>query len=477
MRGLTFGQVQDLVNNTCRAMDIRGIALKKGTEWQCVFSIIRLTYRSIEKINKDQEALRHRLGDVGNENVVVFFDSLPISELQALLMGVVQGRLNVAGRDLMIKGKGGDLLSEKLSEYGHLNQNEPDMMYPCYEVQLLSENEPRKLLEAAGITGPSLGIHSVDDLQSWLGASVLGSTVVMVIAVPVYAQVYHPLHLKAEYVQAQFSAHDWLLERAKKIGMLRPAYNQNPVERGELYLQETARSENIVTGIVKRPFAIDTTQRDARVEFQFLDTELGILATREGLIAQMLAPDQVPLYTTFSYFEGGRNFETYLLNPKGKQADSQFSSAVSWLLELCGFRVLNLSALPDAEHLRIDGKEEGSCDIIATAESSPESLLLVDCTTAVPRPDKFARIRLTAEEIAKQAKSLFEKLQITVRPVIAVSKDVPELRNPEYMAADTYILDRSQLQTIMELIRTGNRERAARTACDLLSVPYLATLS
>jgi hypothetical protein len=165
------------------------------------------------------------------------------------------------------------------------------------------------------------------------------------------------------------------------------------------------------------------------VEFQFLDTELGILATREGLIAQMLAPDQVPLHTAFSYFEGGKNLEIYLLAPKGRQADSQFSSAVSWLLELCGFRTLNLSALPDAEHLRIDGKEEGSCDIIAAAESSPASLLLVDCTTAVPRQDKFARIRLTAEEIAKQAASLFERLQVTVRPVIAVSKDVPALWN------------------------------------------------
>ncbi|GAI64858.1 unnamed protein product, partial [marine sediment metagenome] len=58
--------------------------------------------------------------------------------------------------------------------------------------------------------------------------------------------------------------------------MLRPGYNQNPVERGELDLQETARSEDIVTGVVKRSFAIDPTQRDAQVEFQFLDTELGI---------------------------------------------------------------------------------------------------------------------------------------------------------------------------------------------------------
>ena len=475
MKGLTFGQIQDLVNNTCRAMDIRGIALKRDSEWQCVLSIVRLTYRSTEKINQDQKALRNRLGEVGNENVVVFFDSWPISEFQSLLAEVRQGHLNVAGRHLMIECKRNDLLSEKLLEYGHLSQNEPDMLYPCYEVQLLSENEPRKLLEAAGITGPSLGIHSVNDLQSWLGASVFGSTVVMVITVPVYAQVYHPLHLKAGDVQAQFSAHDWLLKRARIIGMLRPSYNQSPVERGELDLQETARSENIVTGVVKRPFTLDATQRDARVEFQFLDTELGILATGEGFTAQMLAPDQAPLYTAFSYFEGGRNLETYLLDPKGKQADSQFSSAVSWLLELCGFRVLNLSALPDAEHLRIDGKEEGSCDIIAVAESIPASLLIVDCTTAVPRQDKFARIRLTAEEIAKQAASLFGKLQVTVRPVIAISKEVPELRNPEYIQAGTYVLDKSQLQTLMELVRVGNREKAARAACDMLSLPYPAT--
>jgi hypothetical protein len=473
MKGLTFGQARDLINNTCRALDIRGIALKADSEWQCAVAVIRLTYRSTEKVREDQKALRERLGEVGSENVKVLFDSLSISELESLLGTVRENHLTIAGQDLKLRSKGSDLFLERVLEYSNLSQNEPDMLYPHYEVMLLAESEPRRLLDAAGVTGPSLGIQNVDDLQSWLGASVFGITVVMVIAIPVYAQIYHPLHLRSGVVHAQFSAHQWLLKRSKKIGILRPGYNQSPVERRELELDETAHSEDITSGVAKGSFSIDPTQRDARVEFQFLDAELGVLCEREGLILHMLAPYQTPLYTAFSYFEGGRNLESYLLNPRGKQADSQFSSAVSWLLQLCGFRVLNLSLLPDAEHLRIDGKEEGSCDILATLESgSTSSVLLIDCTTAVPRQDKLARIRLTGEEIAKQAAGLFEKLQVTVRPIIAISKDVPELRNPEYLQAGTNILDKSQLQILLELIRAGAQEQATRTLCDWLSLPY-----
>jgi len=470
---LMFGQVKDLIDNTCRAMDIRAIACKANSKWQCTIVVIRLTYRSTEKVKEDQKALRERLGEVGSKNVMVLFDSLPISELETLLAKVRENHLTVASQDLELKSKGNDLLSERVLEYSNLSRNDPDMLYPYYEVMLLSESEPRKLLEAAGVTGPSLGINNLDDLQSWLGASVFGSSITMVIAIPIYAQIYHPLHLKSGVVQAQFSAHRWLLDRSKKIGMLRPSYNQSPVERRELELEEVAHSEDIITGVVKGPFSIEPSQKDALVEFQFLDTEFGVLCKREGLICRMLRPDQAPLYTAFSYFDGGKNLDNYLLNPRGRQADSQFSSAVSWLLELCGFRVLNLSLLPDAEHLRIEEKEEGSCDVLAALESGQmSSVLLIDCTTAVPRQDKLARIRLTGEEITKHAAGLFEKLQVTVMSVVAVSKNVPELRNPEYLQASTYILDQSQLKVLLELIRVGNQDQAIGTLCDWLSLPY-----
>ena len=151
---------------------------------------------------------------------------------------------------------------------------------------------------------------------------------------------------------------------------------------------------------------------------------------------------------------------------------------MSWLLELCAFRVLNLSSLPEAEHLRVEGKEEGSCDILAALESGKTSaVVLIDCTTAVPQRDKLARIRLTGEEIAKQAASLFQKLQVTVRPVVAMSKNVPELRNPEFLLTDTYMLDQSNLRVLLELIRAGNREQAQRTVCDWLSLPYPSSLT
>jgi hypothetical protein len=473
MKELKFGQVKELIANTCHAVDVRAIAFKADSEWQCAIAVIRLTYRSTEKVREDQKALKDRLGDVCGENAIILFDSLPVSELDSLLARITENRLTVAGRDLMLRSTARDVLSERVLQYSNLSQGDPDMLYPHYEVMLLSDTDPRKLLEGAGVTGPSLGIESLDVLQSWLGASVFGSTVVVVIAIPVYAQIYHPLHLKSGVVQAQFSAHKWLLDRCKRFGTLRLGYNQSPVERRELQLERVAHSEDITTGIVTGLFSVDPTWTDARVEFQFIDTQFGVLCKREGLVLHMLSPDQTPLYTSFSCFEGGKNLENYLLNPRGKRADSQFTSAVSWLLELCAFRVLNLSSLPEAEHLRIEGKEEGSCDILAALELGKTSVVvLVDCTTAVPQRDKLARIRLTGEEIAKQAASLFQKLQVTVRPVVATSKNVPELHNPEFIPSDTYMLDQSNLQMLLELIRAGNQEQAQRIVCDWLSLPY-----
>ena len=473
MERLTFGQAKDLINNTCRAMDIRSIAFKANSEWQCAIAVIRLTYRSTEKVNQDQKALKERLGEVSSDKVMVLFDSVPISELESLLAEVRENRLTVAGHDLTLKSHGSDLLSERLSEHSNLSPDDSDTLYPYYEVMLLSENEPRKLLDAAGVTGPSLGIRNLDDLQAWLGASVFGSTVVMVIAIPVYAQIYHPLHLRSGAIETQFSSHQWLLNRSKKIGVLKPGYNQSPIERRELELEETGHSDDITTGIVRGSFRLEPTKRDALIEFQFLDTEYGILCKREGLVINMLSPDQTPLFMSFSYFDGGKNLESYLLRPRGKEAAGQFSSAVSWLLELCGLRVLNLSLLPDAEHLRINGKEEGSCDILAALESGQKSsVLLIDCTTAVPRQDKLARIRLTGEEITKHVASLFDKLQVTVRPVLVVSKEVPELRNPEYLQGRAHILDQSHLKVLLEFVCAGKREQAIRTICDLLDLSY-----
>ena len=165
--------------------------------------------------------------------------------------------------------------------------------------------------------------------------------------------------------------------------------------------------------------------------------------------------------------------ENYLLNPRGKLADSQFTSSVSWLLELCGFKVLNLSMIREAEHLRVNEKEEGSCDIIAGLGSgSKSSILIIDCTTAVPIPQKLAKIRLTKDELFKQAATLFEKLQVTVRPTVFVSKDIPELRSQRSSGLSTKIIDQSQLKILLALFNLVNKIRLSELfaiACHYLT--------
>ena len=74
MNELTFGQVKDLITNTCRAVDIRAIVFKANSEWQCAIAVARLTYRSTEKVKEDQKALKERLRDF--DQLVICFRGL-----------------------------------------------------------------------------------------------------------------------------------------------------------------------------------------------------------------------------------------------------------------------------------------------------------------------------------------------------------------------------------------------------------------
>jgi len=473
MKGLTLSQIRSVVENTCRAVDIRAVAFKAESGWKCAVAVIRLTYRSAEKVRQDHQALIHRLGEVGNDSVKVMFGNLPVNQLDSVIMQLSNNELTMGTDSVSLESKGNDLWVEKLADYANLSQDEPDAPYPCHEVMLYSDETPQRMLEHAGVTAHSLGLQSLNDLQSWLGASVMGHNVGAVLVIPVYAKIDHPFHFTGGSVQARFSAHKWLFDRCNKTGVLRPGYNTSPVARKELKVSELGYSDDIVTGLLSETFPLDPLRTDSLVEFQFTDTALGILAEADRHVSQMLSPSRAPLYEAFSHFDGGKNLDDYLLDPKGKEAEAQFNSAVSWLLQLSGFSVLNLSLLPAAEHLRVEGKEEGACDMLAALESGQKSsVLVIDCTTAVPRPDKQARIRLTSEKTRELAGELFRALQVTVRPVIVVSKDVPELQNPQYRNPDDYVLGKPQLRELLELVRAGNRDQAVMTLCRWLSLPY-----
>ena len=290
MSELAFGQVKGLINNTCRAMDIRTIAIKSDSEWQCAVAIVRFTHRTVESVKNDQGEIKDRLGDVGGDRVSMLFDSLPISELESFIAKINKNHITVTGLDLTFTAIPKDIQSERLMQPSNIIENNSDSPYPYYEVMLLSDSEPRRLLEKAGVTGPSLGIRSLNDLQSWLGSNILGNVVVIVFVIPVYLQIHQPLYLKSNLIQARFSAHEWLWDRCRKIGMLQMGYNQSPIERKELALKDSTIVDDIMEGILASSFSLDTMYTDARVQFQFLDSEFGVLNECERLVTQMLSP-------------------------------------------------------------------------------------------------------------------------------------------------------------------------------------------
>ncbi|GEM_PF-6626248 len=314
MRGLILSQVRSVIENTCRAIDIRVVAFKAESGWKCAVALMRLTYRSVEKVRSDHEALTHRLGKVGNDSVRVILDSLPVNQLDSVITQLSNNKLCLGTDTIFLESKGNDLWAEQLIHNFDLNRNEPDALYPCHEVMLRSDETPQRVLESAGVTAHSLNLPSLGDLRSWLGASVMGSNVAAVLVIPVYAKIDNPFHFIEGSVQARFSAHKWLFDRCKKTGVLRFGYNTGPVARKDLRVSEPRYSDDIVTGLLSETFPLDPAQSDSRVEFQFTDVTFGSLAEGTGHVSQMLNPSRDPLYKAFSYFDGGKNLVLPHLN-------------------------------------------------------------------------------------------------------------------------------------------------------------------
>lgn len=473
MRNRTLAQVSDYINNCIRAIDLRMIGLKSGTEWNCVVCILRLTHRSVQQVKQEQTVLLEQLSEINSSDVKVLFTGLPVKRLESVLAELRTGYMTLDNVSFRIKSRGNGLSSERLTDMGDFNRGNADSHYRSLWIGMSAEQTPAQLLERAGIAPDTLGTTRINDLDSWMGATVFGNSVVVHLVLPMYATIEHPIDLTEGDFFARFTAHKWLFDRCSRFAVLNESWQGPPAARRPVETEVEQESDEFVRGMLKTNFRIDPAKRDASVKFQLQDKEFGLICEQQRSLHNLLSPVPNPLFTAFSQFEGGKKLRAFLLDPRGTQADKQFSAAVAWLLELLGLKVLNLSSFPEAEHLRVEGKEEGSADILVAPVASEESWVLVlDCKTTVPRPDKEAWTRVTAETVSKLSDHLFNKLHVMVRPVIVTSKPVPELLPPKRPQGDTYVLDASHLRILIDLLEKDQQGEAIGQLRSWLSLPY-----
>lgn len=114
-------------------------------------------------------------------------------------------------------------------------------------------------------------------------------------------------------------------------------------------------------------------------------------------------------------------------------------------------RCIPLTVYKEREHLRRDGIEVGSADLLIYDDQYGD-LIVADLTVAPPPTDKLQRLRNTASDLS-------ERLGLPVRAVLIAPID------PEFFLQNTNLrplafVDKNQLDSLWNLIREGNVEAA-----------------
>lgn len=138
--------------------------------------------------------------------------------------------------------------------------------------------------------------------------------------------------------------------------------------------------------------------------------------------------------------------------------DVMQTTGVSWLLNLLGFRTIDLSRMKGKTKLNLEtirgSRRQDSCDLLAVLGT--DKVLAVDCTITVPPSDKIEKIHNTANAIAEVlVKELSTDVQIV--PTIISSANCGGL---DISNNNVVLLDRNDVSSILDLVSKGLQDDA-----------------
>lgn len=158
---------------------------------------------------------------------------------------------------------------------------------------------------------------------------------------------------------------------------------------------------------------------------------------------------QPDLWQVFNRFEAGKRMENYLLRDKD---DRKFESAVSWLLEIVGFRAMKLNKDARGEAFREGEAVVGSADILAQ-DTETGRLLVVDCTVGLVDTDRLQSIANLRNRLGSQG--------VFCDPVI-VSSENADLKRKEGRSLGVTVVDRTDLEAMTTFVKAGRFDKAKK---------------
>lgn len=437
---------------------VKSLIVLKGNEWINVFTIIQLTRRKVEDLNKEYHFIEERLGKIDNNNFKIILQAKPIQEFQSIITELKSGYLKIGDLKTKLLAKNPqEIGNQGLGHYGNLVSSGEYAEYNYYSATVNMDQNPYNFLYEAKISPTSFGLRDFDELAcSWLGMSSLQDHTNICITYPIYATINQIQYQGGNEIKITLKVDEHFFENTKIWLNRSPPGDRVPII--ERYSYELAACEKTPQDgfyyitLFHEFSAINIMDK---LSVALLNSELGQLTKKEMTIYDFPLQDSGPFTKAFNLFDAGKKMEEHLFNPKNSK---DLEEAFTWLLEMINITAIRLGkdeAIREEEKMVI-----GAADILAIySESNADRIIVIDCTASVPDGNKIDKIKNTADYISR-------KISYPIKPVIVTSQNT-SLTKDEGKKHGVKIIDRADIEKMIGFYKKGHDHPASQV---LLSI-------
>jgi len=462
-----------------KTIDLRTACFKEGAEWQNALTVIRFSHSKAGAVRKIYDYLHQKWGGrVDTPRLKVLCQALPISKYGGLTRGLLEnGTLSFKNLTVKFEGKK-DIDSWRCTFTDCPHYLRRLEKWKIFDGVISRSSNIYEKLEHVESDARSLrfaGIYNC--INEWLQSRFSSNVSTdITFSAPVYA-IIDDVDVKDSSIKIRISSHKNMV-RSLHLDLLqwkgRGFWGQSIEKTDELI--STSRKDLIA----EEPVEVEPTFQTFEVDYEipswnptdYLDAKLIYdrveileIDNKEGTLAgfrERKAPVANPFFWAYDRFCSYDELIKQLKDPqrvatsKKREPSQIFERAVSWLLTLCGLQTIKLDEYekltPKAGKIQYD-----SVDIIAYSREK-SLIVLASCTTGLPKSDEDVPRLLDVTKRLEQ--DLFKETSTKLVPVIFSSLIDLELVKDEGMKCNVKIVDSSDTERMVKLLRDGKTQDA-----------------
>lgn len=463
-RKLSFNDLYKVLSDSYNTLGAKALAVKVNDELINSITVLSLTVRDEKSVSLEYKADMESLEELGITKIAKIKVLEEVSKahvLPRLVDQMLTGTLTI-GNYLVKLSEGYDKAKTVDNERYTIKCGEYEE-YDILGYYIFSRETVRRLFYKYDLEDEftSSGLSVDEFAKRWLGvASISSESINVIFRLPVYIRLLEVKYLGGRKVVLPIKAHKSLIEKFNLLIILKRYDHTHstwvPLETLSKKLNSFSYKEENQFAYIDayHEFQVIPNENDL-VDVKIFNKDIGVVIEHSPLIRNVFP------YKIFknSFLQASTRFvnleelQEYFIKPVSKvgssKASNAFERAVTWLLSLLGFKVMEIGDL-GLGVIREDKYERGEADILAQ-DMSNEKTYVISCSLKPPRPEKVDKIANTAGYLRERG--------IMVEPLMFISESAGEVKRN---IRRVKVLDLDDLTKVFSLLRSERYEEAKR---------------